>query len=97
MGGVVTDKTGAVAYSNFTDSIKLYDWGFENYETVKITDTAEILGSLRRIDADRRRRQLFTVFSARSISLSKAASLSNSESISDSKCSLIFSTSPVIF
>ena len=39
MGGVVEDQNGSMAYSNFTDSRRLYDWGFENFSFQNILDT----------------------------------------------------------
>lgn len=43
MGGVVGDSGGAITYSNFTDSIKLYDWGFENFSFQNILTTADLV------------------------------------------------------
>ena len=38
---------------DWADHARLYDWGFENYETVKLADTAEILGSLPLVSGSR--------------------------------------------
>ena len=43
MGGVVVDNNGAVGYSNFLDSIELYDWGFDNFSFQTVLDANEVV------------------------------------------------------
>ncbi|MGI6028579.1 MAG: D-alanyl-D-alanine carboxypeptidase family protein [Candidatus Heteroscillospira sp.] len=43
MGGVVEDSGGAVTYSNFTDSRRLYDWGFENFSFRNLLDVNDVV------------------------------------------------------
>ncbi len=55
MGGKATAKAGGMSYGNFTDTIMLYDWAFENYsyrDIIKTTDLVEDVKVAMGSDAD---------------------------------------------
>ena len=41
MGGVVEEQGGSITYSNFMDSRRLYEWGFENFSFQNILDVSD--------------------------------------------------------
>ena len=45
LGGVVIDKDGSLKYSNFVDSMTLYEWGFNNFSFQDIFTVNDSVGS----------------------------------------------------
>jgi D-alanyl-D-alanine carboxypeptidase (penicillin-binding protein 5/6) len=46
MGGRAVDKVEKTEFTNFTDSIALYDWGFENFAYRDILETTDLIADI---------------------------------------------------
>lgn len=43
MGGLAINRVEKIEYTNFTDSVKLYDWAFENFSYRDILETKDLI------------------------------------------------------